>query len=78
METPTKNLVVVRAGDHSQHVAWLAATPPEGRNWDLAVSYYGADFTADHAPLSHFHAQPGGKWLGLYEFFAANPEALEQ
>ena len=36
-----KFLVVVRAGDSSLHPGWLQAS--HGRDWDLVVSYCGAD-----------------------------------
>jgi len=34
-------LVIVRAGDDSLHVEWLRGAPPETRNWDLHLSYFG-------------------------------------
>jgi Protein of unknown function (DUF707) len=34
-------LVIVRAGDDSLHVEWLQGAPPETRNWDLHLSYFG-------------------------------------
>src|SRR5664279_707363 len=34
-------LVIVRAGDRSLHPGWTQS--PATRNWDLLVSYFGAD-----------------------------------
>ena len=34
-------LVVLRAGDSSLHPEWLQGAPPETRNWDLHLSYFG-------------------------------------
>jgi hypothetical protein len=34
-------LVILRAGDDSLHVEWLQGAPPETRNWDLHLSYFG-------------------------------------
>jgi hypothetical protein len=36
-----RHLVIVRAGDSSLHPAWTHA--PATRDWDLVVSYFGAD-----------------------------------
>ncbi|WP_018261275.1 DUF707 domain-containing protein [Methylobacterium sp. WSM2598] len=56
-----RNLVIVRAGDRSAHPEWLR---DPHRNWDLAISYYGADpeqlgheFVFKHVmPVSKFTA----------------------
>jgi Protein of unknown function (DUF707) len=36
-----RTLVVLRAGDHSLHPAWLAGGVSESRTWDLHLSYFG-------------------------------------
>jgi len=67
-------LAVVRCGDASLHHSWSG----EGRRFDIGISYYGDD--ADKAfPEARFvHRGKGGKWDGLFGFFAQFPEALEQ
>ena len=37
-----RNLVVVRADEHSLHTQWARNTTQADRNWDLCVSFYGA------------------------------------
>ena len=63
-----KNLVVVRAGQNSLHPAWLNGE--QGRNWELAVSLYVLDARFEHPRDVLVVARRGGKWDGLYEFFA--------
>jgi hypothetical protein len=68
------NLVVVRCGDRSLHNGWLEGS----RNWDLAVSYFGADDAEPFGAASFVHRFKGGKWDGLFAFFSAFPECLER
>lgn len=59
-----RNLVVVRAGRSSLHMAWLA--DQSERNWDILVSYYdAAAFENDKSGTPKFFC-PGGKWNGLH------------
>jgi hypothetical protein len=69
-----RNLVVVRAGDSSLHPHWLAGGG--GRNWDLAVSYFGDDpnlFKTDD--VTRIDGK-GPKWQGLHDVFSKRPEFL--
>jgi hypothetical protein len=69
-----RNLVVVRAGDSSLHPHWLAGDG--GRNWDLAVSYFGDDpdlFKTDD--VTRIDGK-GPKWQGLHDVFSKRPEFL--
>jgi len=67
-------LLVVRAGDRSLHPAWLEGP----RNWDLHISYFGAQESpygalADGVSLSR---EAGPKWLGLKECLGKHPDFL--
>ncbi len=69
-----RNLVVVRAGDSSLHPHWLAGEG--GRNWDLAVSYFGDDpdlYKTDD--VTRIDGK-GPKWQGLHDVFSKRPEFL--
>jgi hypothetical protein len=70
----TRNLVIVRCGDESIHTAW---TGP-GRNWDLAVSYFGPRNDRQFPEAEYTHRFKGGKWNGIFAFFQAHPETLQQ
>jgi hypothetical protein len=72
--TATRNLVVLRCGNESLHEAWMGS----GRNWDLAVSYFGADDDRQFPGSTFCHRYRGGKWNGIYAFFQTYPEALER
>ena len=65
---PRRNLVVVRAGRNSLHPGWLDAGAR--RNWDLAVSVYDPEARFDHAPDVAIVSREGGKWDGLFAYFA--------
>lgn len=46
---PRRNLIIVRADEHSLHQDWLRDIDDADRSWDLCVSYYGREenFVAD-------------------------------
>ena len=71
---PNRVLAVVRCGDSSLHGTW---STPE-RDFDVAVSYFGKDELKQFPEASHVHRYKGGKWDGLYDFFAQNPQVLDQ
>lgn len=54
-----RNLVVVRAGDRSLHPTWLAGPR---RDFDVFVSYYGANPGTHAAAADYYEARPGPKW----------------
>lgn len=60
-----KNLIVVRCGDKSLHEKWLDGNP----NFDIAVSYFGDNFSFDKSELTYLHTFKGSKWEGLSNFF---------
>jgi hypothetical protein len=68
-----RNLVVLRCGDESLHPAWIGID----RNWDLAVSYFGSRDDKQFPEAKYTHRFKGGKWNGIFAFFQAYPEALE-
>ncbi|WP_235746516.1 hypothetical protein [Nocardia coffeae] len=71
-----RNLVIVRATEISQHESWL--TGPGDRNWDLIVSYTGADakrFRSPHVVRMDFE---GTKWPVVRQVAQSLGDALEQ
>jgi hypothetical protein len=64
-------LVVVRAGDHSLHPAWLG--DPATRTWDLVVSYYGSDPTLYRSAEENRVDDPGAKIAGLNALLTRDP-----
>ena len=70
------NLVLVRAGDSSSHKDWTSDITNSDRNWDLAVSYFGA---ADQYPI---HSEEivsrdrGHKIPSLFRLFSNYPRLL--
>ena len=70
---PGRDLVLVRAGAEHR-ISSLLGIPREQRSWDLAVSLYdGITFGGD-ACIDIMHYYRGGKWDGIYTFFADNPD----
>jgi hypothetical protein len=72
--TTARNLVVLRCGNESLHEGWMGSS----RNWDLAVSYFGADDGRQFPGAAYCHRYKGGKWNGIYAFFEAHPELLQR
>jgi hypothetical protein len=71
MDQASRNLVVVRCGDSSLHKNWCTGK----RTWDLGVSYFGN--RKDYFPEARYmHIRAAGKWDGIFDFFACNPETL--
>ncbi|MGE0235360.1 DUF707 domain-containing protein [Methylocystis sp.] len=68
----SRNLVVIRCGEHSLHSEWLSAS----RHWDLAVSYFGADNEREFPEAVQVHRYKGGKWDGLHAYFQDHPDTL--
>ena len=69
----SRNLVVLRCGDASLHRTWLSPN----RRWDLAISYFGKDEERSFPEAAYVHRFKGGKWDGLYSFFAAHPTLID-
>ncbi len=68
-----RNLVVLRCGDNSLHPAWLSPN----KSWDLAISYFGSVNESIFPEAIAVHRYKGGKWDGIYSFFADNPSLLD-
>jgi len=68
-----RTLVVVRCGDDSLHHKWLS----NNRTWDLAVSSFSRDLERPYPEADFVHRRQGGKWDGLFDFFASFPQTLE-
>src|SRR5262245_44870278 len=63
-----RNLIIVRAGAESRHPEWLVGS--EDRNFDLFVSYFGAEPERGARHADYSEAVPGMKWPrmhGLWE-----------
>lgn len=71
-----RNLVIVRAGDNSLHRGWGADEP--GCEFDLIVSYYGADPSAFRLPYENRVDYRGGKWDGIHALLGGQPELLDR
>lgn len=67
-------LVVVRAGERSLHTRWLRNIAPEDRNWDLCVSWYGAEaaFPPDDGFEHHVFQPVVRKFPALYALLHEN------
>ena len=76
MSKPRRNLVVVRAGDASLHRGWIAG--PQAPEFDLIVSYFGDDPTAYRSPAERRVDFKGGKWNGIADLFARDPDLLNE
>lgn len=72
---PGRNLVLVRTGA-KHRISPLLGIPREQRSWDLAVSIYDDLTLGDDACIDFRHYYRGGKWDGIYSFFADNPHLL--
>lgn len=69
-----RNLVVLRAGDRSLHAQWIADAP---RDFDLFISYYGADPDRYRTDTPLWEARRGPKWPCIGELLDAHPNLLE-
>jgi hypothetical protein len=67
MATHRRFLVVVRAGDSSLHPQWT--TEPDGRDWDLVVSYFGDDPSRFRNAGEVRVDGKGQKYPGLHDLF---------
>jgi hypothetical protein len=68
-------LVLIRAGkDHC--FSALTRTPRTNRSWDLALSIYDDTPVACGTQVEWVHRHPGGKWSGIWQFFAEHGAAL--
>jgi Protein of unknown function (DUF707) len=57
-----RNLVVLRAGDHSLHPGWLEES---ARDFDLFVSYYGRAPGRYAETADYYETRRGAKWTGI-------------
>ncbi|MEI6212022.1 MAG: hypothetical protein WCR06_10410 [bacterium] len=69
-----KNLVLLRAGDHSLHRTWL--TDPV-RDFDIFISYYGTQPNLYQAEADYYEMSPGPKWPCLGTLVTEHAELLE-
>lgn len=71
----SRGLVVVRAG-RSHRFSALVNTPRATRSWDIALSFYDDSDLPAGGIVEWVHRCPGGKWNGIWRFFAEHGEAL--
>lgn len=69
-----KNLVILRAGEHSLHPRWLAAP---SRDFDLFISYYGRTEGLHQGDAEYWEHRPGPKWACIADLLEAQPALLE-
>jgi hypothetical protein len=70
-----RGLVLVRLGrDH--RVEPLLTLPRTARSWDIALSFYDDSVAGPGTIVEWSHRHPGGKWDGIWQFFAEHEEAL--
>jgi hypothetical protein len=71
LASPTRrNLVVLRAGSQSLHVAWPRDIADTDRNWDFCISYYGTDpGELGEQPDYLTHQPDQRKYQALYDLF---------
>lgn len=71
----SRGLVVVRAG-RSHCFGALVHSPRATRSWDIALSFYDDSELPADGIVEWVHRCPGGKWNGIWRFFAEHGEAL--
>lgn len=70
-----RGLVVVRAG-RGHCFGALLHSPCAKRSWDIALSFYDDSEIPADGFVEWMHRCPGGKWNGIWRFFAEHGEAL--
>jgi hypothetical protein len=68
-------LLMTRAGDNSLHRNWLGTKAP--RNFDLLVSYYGAQEGRYRDDGEFYHVLAGPGWPAYHEIMRDNPQLIE-
>lgn len=70
-----RNLVILRAGNSSLHKEWIASPH---RDFDLYISYYGADEGRYAEDAEYHEMRKGPKWPCIHDLLATKPELIEQ
>lgn len=72
------NLVILRAGNSSLHREWPRYLTDEDRNWDLCISWYGADLPDDLGESEYFfHQSRDHKFSAIANLLIHQPALLE-
>lgn len=71
----TRNLVILRAGNHSLHREWIAAP---NRDFDLFISYYGQEDKKYAADCEYHEVRPGPKWPCIKELLTAHSDLIHR
>ena len=72
-----RGLVLVRAGQGHRFAA-LTNIPAYQRSWDLAFSFYHHVALPTGSSVEWTHYYNGGKWDGIWNFFAVHPDLLHR
>lgn len=71
----TRNLVILRAGDHSLHSEWIAS--PD-RDFDLFISYYGKEENKYLGQSEYYEMRKGPKWPCIKELLDSHPDLIDR
>jgi len=72
------NLVIIRAGHASLHREWPRYLADEDRNWDLCVSWYGADLPAYAQESEYFfHQRRDMKFTAVANLLLTQPHLMQ-
>lgn len=72
------NLVILRAGPGSLHREWPRYLNDEDRNWDLCISWYGAEIPSYAEESEYFfHQRRDMKFTAIANLLVNQPELLE-
>lgn len=69
----SRNLVLVRAGDRSLHGQWIAGP---ARDFDLFISYFGAEPDRYRGDTPLWEARKGPKWPCIADLLQEQPDLL--
>lgn len=70
-----RNLVILRAGDRSLHLNWIANAR---RDFDIFVSYYGEQQDVHAATADLYEMRKGPKWSCIAELLEEHPDLIDQ
>ena len=66
-----RNLVVIRANEHSVHPSWPIDIPAADRTWDLCTSFYGKEASFPPKDFAEYHVlqNKDQKWPAIHKLF---------
>ena len=69
-----RNLVVLRAGDASLHGEWSNS---EGRDFDVFISYYGANDDRHRCDADYYEMRRGPKWPAIADLLRDHADLVD-